>query len=363
MKCDASTFDLLEDVGGFRGPDEWFGMFIVAVDVFADSCDQLLHAAEGATPEAVFSQVAEEALHHIEPGAAGGSEVHMEPGMASEPALDLGMFVGGIVVHNHVDLLIFRHHVVDSAEEFQPLLVTMPIIAHRDHLSLQSIQCRKQGGCAVALVVVSHGAGAPLLHRKAWLGSIQSLNLALLVGAKHDGVFGRVQIQAHDIFQLLDEVRIIAELEASHQMRLQSVGVPDAANAGFADAGRLRHGARRPVRGVDRLLLQRHFHESFHLTVGDGAGLARSRCVLMQSRDATFQKAPSPPRRCLRHDAHTARNLFILQSRRGHQYDPSPLYHASWLGSRSPQPLQGCSLFRVQHNRRRRPHGVRPPIV
>src|SRR5450759_3859917 len=96
-----------------------------------------------------------------------------------------------------------------------------------------SIECRKQGRSSIPFVVVSHGSATPLLERQTGLSPIQSLNLAFLIGAEYDGVFRRVQIQPHDRLQLFNELRIVAELECPHQMRLEAVGMPNAADAGF----------------------------------------------------------------------------------------------------------------------------------
>src|SRR5215469_12318812 len=98
MKRGASPFDLFQDVSGFGGPDEGLGAVIVMVEVVEDGCDQLLDTAKDPATQAIFGQVAEESFHHVQPGAACGREVHAEAGIASEPALDLGMLVGGVVV-------------------------------------------------------------------------------------------------------------------------------------------------------------------------------------------------------------------------------------------------------------------------
>ena len=50
IKTCVSAFNLLQDVGGFRGPDEGLWVLIVAVDVFVDCGDQLFDAAEDAAP-------------------------------------------------------------------------------------------------------------------------------------------------------------------------------------------------------------------------------------------------------------------------------------------------------------------------
>jgi hypothetical protein len=52
----------------------------------------------------LFRDEAEPALHEVEPGGAGGSEVQLEAGMLGEPGADRGVFVGAIVVADEVDL-------------------------------------------------------------------------------------------------------------------------------------------------------------------------------------------------------------------------------------------------------------------
>ena len=134
MKRGSGTLDLFQDVGGLCGPDEGLGMLVVMVDVLADGLDQFLDAAEDAAAESVLGQVAEEAFHHVQPRAAGGREVHVETRMASEPALHLRMFVRRVVVDDHVDLLASRDHIIDHAQELQPFLMAVPVVAHGDHL-------------------------------------------------------------------------------------------------------------------------------------------------------------------------------------------------------------------------------------
>jgi len=149
MKSRKGTFDLLEDVGGFGGPYEGLGVLVVTVDIFVDSCDQFLDAAKDPAAQAVLGQIAEEALHHIQPGAAGRREVDVKTGVALQPSLDLGIFVGGVVVHDHMDLLALRDHIIDAAQKLQPFLMAMPVVAHREHLTFERIQGRKERGGAL----------------------------------------------------------------------------------------------------------------------------------------------------------------------------------------------------------------------
>ena len=49
--------------------------------------------------------------------------MQLKAGMACQPALDGGMFMGGVVVQNDVDVLAQRNFAVDLLEKLQPLAV------------------------------------------------------------------------------------------------------------------------------------------------------------------------------------------------------------------------------------------------
>jgi len=53
------------------------------------------------------------------------------------------------------------------------------------------------------LVVVGHRATAARAQRQAGLGAIERLDLTLLVGAQHQGVLRRVEVEAHHILEFL----------------------------------------------------------------------------------------------------------------------------------------------------------------
>jgi len=92
----------------------------VTVDVSADGHDEFFQVAENASAKPILSEVAKEAFHHVEPGRAGGSEVQMKARMSLQPALDLGVLVGGIVIADQVKRSIHRDGVVDQAEGPRP---------------------------------------------------------------------------------------------------------------------------------------------------------------------------------------------------------------------------------------------------
>src|ERR1019366_7622752 len=86
------------------------------------------------------------------------------------------MFVGGIVIHDQMQLFVLGCGVVHQSQEVDPLLMPMPLLAQADHFSIQSVESRKQRSRAVALVVVGHGAGPTALQRQAGLRAVESLN-------------------------------------------------------------------------------------------------------------------------------------------------------------------------------------------
>jgi hypothetical protein len=68
---------------------------------------------------------------------------------------------------------------------------TANIFLFADHFPVEHVQGGEERGRAIPLVVMGHGAAAPLFHRQAWLGAIQRLNLALLIDREHQGLLRR----------------------------------------------------------------------------------------------------------------------------------------------------------------------------
>jgi hypothetical protein len=79
----------------------------------------------------------------------------------------------------------------------------------------------------IAIGVLSRPLGNPGHHRQHGLGPVRRLDLRFLVDAEHQSPFGRVQIQADDIVDLVDDVRIGRQLEGLRAVRLQAERPPD----------------------------------------------------------------------------------------------------------------------------------------
>ena len=76
----------------------------------------------------------------------------------------------------------------DGLDELQELLMAVPGHAFMDDMACGDVEGCEEGGGAVPLVVVRHGAGSALLEWEAGLGAVQSLDLALLVEGENHGV-------------------------------------------------------------------------------------------------------------------------------------------------------------------------------
>jgi len=82
-----------------------------------------------------------------------------------------------------------------------------------DDGAVENVESGEQRRGAMAFVVVGHGSGTTLLHRQTGLGAVKGLDLALLIDREDDGMGGRIDIEADDVAQLVDKLRVGGELE------------------------------------------------------------------------------------------------------------------------------------------------------
>ena len=116
--------------------------------------------------------------------------------MLLEPAFDRGSLVGGVIVDDEMQVEIRLCPFVDGLEEAQEL--AMPVAGHAfaDNGAVEHVESRKQGRGAVALVVMRHRPAAALLHRQPGLGAVEGLDLALFIDRQHQGLVGRIEVEA-----------------------------------------------------------------------------------------------------------------------------------------------------------------------
>ena len=96
-----------------------------------------------------------------------------------------------------MEITFLRRLPVDGPQEAQELLMAVALHALPDHRASGDIERGKQGSGAMALVVVRHGARSALFHRQPWLGTVERLDLALLVDAEHQGFVRRAEVECN----------------------------------------------------------------------------------------------------------------------------------------------------------------------
>src|SRR4051794_35648458 len=108
-----------------------------------------------ATSNLFLRKCSKPAFHHIDPGSAGGSEVHVEAWALGQPSADGSGFVNAVVVQNQMDLQRGRDTVIDGVEELAKLAAAMPAVTLADHGSRLYVERSKQWGGAVAFVIMA----------------------------------------------------------------------------------------------------------------------------------------------------------------------------------------------------------------
>ena len=120
MKClinGFTTFDLLQDGFHRSGPDKGFGVEIVGLEIVLNGLGQFGNTMERATSNAFLSQLTKPAFHQVEPGRAGGDKMQAKAWVSPQPLLDLGVFVGAIIVEDQVQIQPGREFSVQASEE------------------------------------------------------------------------------------------------------------------------------------------------------------------------------------------------------------------------------------------------------
>lgn len=174
--------------------------------------------------------------------------------LSVEPRPDLGVLMGGVVVENGVDDLAGWDGALDSIAKADELVMAVTLHVAADDCAVEYIECGKERGRTVALMVVGHGSAPSRLHGQMGLGTVERLNLAFLVDAEHHGVGRWICMKADDVLHPGRERRIARKLECAKTVRTELMGAPDALYRTDRDADGLGHGGdglvRRFVRRV-----------------------------------------------------------------------------------------------------------------
>src|SRR5712675_1744131 len=117
-------------------------------------------------------------------------------GTPGEPRLDLERLVGGVVVHDDMDLEPFGDASIDLLEEVQELGRPVSLVALADDETRYDIERCEQRGRAVPHVIVRPALGYARHHRQNRLLPIERLDLAFLVNAKDKRPVRRREVKA-----------------------------------------------------------------------------------------------------------------------------------------------------------------------
>ena len=98
------TLEFIEDGSGGGGPAERPFVGVVVAYVSVDLAHQFTHAAKRTATNRLLGDEREPALDLVKPAGVSGRVMNVIARAAGEPGFDLGMFVGGVVVGDQVQL-------------------------------------------------------------------------------------------------------------------------------------------------------------------------------------------------------------------------------------------------------------------
>lgn len=197
------------NVVGVCFPDERLWFSIVLLDEAIDGRLQVNDGVEDAMLQPSARQFREEAFDCVEPRAGCRNEVEGPSWMPCQPGAHLRLLMGRVIVENDVDGFVFWQFRLDGVEEANEFLMPVALHVLADHRSVENVEGGKQGGGAMALVIMGHRARASLLERQARLGPVKRLDLAFLINRQNNGVGRRGDIEADDIVKLLGKSLVI----------------------------------------------------------------------------------------------------------------------------------------------------------
>lgn len=279
---------------GALRPYECTPTVVPVSDVVHDCSLQFLHTCPTAATDSFGSDLGEPSLDQVQPRRVRWSEVHLETFFARLKEIShLLRLVTGDVVYNKVKGFPLGTTTVQQGKEIDVLAVAVVILALCYDLPAGNLQGGKQGGDAVALVIMALPLRDTFAQRQDGLRAFEGLDLRFLVHAENYGVLGRSQIQTDDLFQLLSKLWIVAGAKPLHKMGLQLVLPQNLMNLRVTDAHSPCQIPRGPVRGGFRLFLL-HDATDFRLHgIAHGCSAGFLRGLLQQPFDAALVEPPN----------------------------------------------------------------------
>ena len=175
----------------------------------------------------------------------------------------------------------------------------------------------------------------------------RTLPLALFIQAENQRVVGRIEIEADNIADLFDKLRVSRQLKCLQPVRLQAERTPDARDGGLRHADDLTHRASRALGGMGRGRLQGAGDDVHDAVVGHGPGSRRAAVHGQAKPCSRFNAEPLAPfpHAVARH-AQVPRHDLVGVTRGAGQHHPGP----------KRQPLGGLRAARPLLQRPLLPH-------
>jgi hypothetical protein len=146
-------------------------------------------------------------------------------------------------------------------------------------------------------------------------------------------VVRRVEIEPHDVAQLVDEVRVGRQLEPGDAMRLKSLLVPDIADGFLAHLAGTRHGAGAPMRRARWCRRQCRRHDRLDARRRQALATPGARRILQHPAHSRLDVPRDPVVHMIPTDAQAASNLaranMIGQPEQQLRADGNPLRGAA----------------------------------
>ena len=199
-------------------------------------------------------------------------------------------------------------------------------------------------------VVVGLPRRDPRTHRQQGPRAIQRLDLALFIQAENQRVVGRIEIEADNIADLFDKLRVSRQLKCLQPVRLQAERSPDARDGGLRHADELTHRARRPLGGMGRWRLQGAGDDVHDAVVGHGPGHAGPRFIGQALQPFDAEPLAPFPDTVARH-ALVPRHDLVGVTRGAGQHHPGPKRQPLG-GLRAARPLLQRPLLRIRQHQR-----------
>ena len=263
-----------------------------------------------------------------------------------------------VVVHDKMQVEMGWCLDVNLLEEPDELLVSMPGHAVTDDFPIKHVQRCKQGSRAVAFVVMRHGPTAALLHRQTRRGSVEGLNLALLVNGETQELVRGIEVETDNIIEFFDELLIAADLEGPDKMGLEVVLFPDASDCGLAEPLCVCHDACAPMGCIGRCGMESCFDNRTDFALRNAGDTSWAQGIFFKPSHPQGKEPIPPQLDGWPRDIQPLRDILVRDAVSGHGNDVCALYEADRQTCCSCPSGQLQPLIGRQHNRESQMHNT-----